>query len=172
MPRTATASAGSAFSQRVQSWPKPSKHSSSFAAAPPILLWIDDFRLGLDMYKAMLEMQGFRVLTANSGSQGIRMALWNKFDLVITDYEMPGLNGEVVASAIKTLYPEMPVLLFSGSAVVSTRCRQIVDAVCDKAQSRSELLAAIHFLLHKKRSHSLQSPIAWRASEHADRTVA
>ena len=172
MPRAATSSAGSASSAHRQSWPNVSKQASEDKADSPTLLWIDDFRPGLDLYKSMLEMHGFRVLTAASGAEGIRLALWNKLDLVITDYEMPGLDGEVVATAIKTLYPGTPVLLFSGSTIVPDRCRHSVDAICDKAQSRNELLAAIHFLLHKKRTRALQPPIAWRASEDRHRTVA
>lgn len=172
MPRAATTSAGSASSDQRRSWPGVSTHASRGQNERPTLLWVDDFRPGLDLYKAMLEMHGFDVLTAASGAEGIRLALWNKFDLVITDYEMPGVDGEVVATAIKTLYPGTPVLLFSGSTLVPGRCLQIVDAVCDKARSRNELLASIHFLLHKKRARALQPPIAWRASEDTHRTVA
>lgn len=138
----------------------------------PTLLWIDDFAQGLAMYSAMFEALGYRVLTAASGAEGIRIALFNNVDIVVTDYEMPCLDGETVAAAIKALYPDIPVVLFSGSALVSTRCRQVVDAICDKAASRIELLAAIHRLLHKKPARALQPPLAWRASENGHRTVA
>lgn len=138
----------------------------------PTLLWIDDFVPGLEMYTTMFEMQGYRVLPASSGAEGIRLALSNHIDLVVTDYEMPGLNGATVAAAMKTLYPGTPVLVFSGSTVVPGRCRRIADAICDKARSRSELLAAIHRLLHKKEASTLQPPVTWRASQNRHRTVA
>jgi CheY-like chemotaxis protein len=136
------------------------------------LLWIDDFAPGLAMYKAMFETLGFRVLTASSGAEGIKLALSNHIDAVITDYEMPEMNGEAVASAIKALRPGVPVLMFSGSTLISSRCRRVVDAFCDKAGSRDELLVAVHRLLQKKRAPVLQPRIVTPASHLRHRTVA
>lgn len=136
------------------------------------LLWIDDFAPGLELYQAMFSALGYRVLTASSGAEGIQIAAASSVDLVITDYEMPEMNGEFVAVAIKSIKPRVPVLMFSGSTLISGRCRRVVDAFCDKAGSRDELLAAIHFLLHKKRPVALQPPVAGNASHHGHRTVA
>lgn len=138
--------------------------------AKPTLLWIDDFQLGLEMYRAMFERLGYRILTASSGEKGLQIAASHDVDLVVTDYEMPGMNGEAVALALKTLKPHVPVILFSGSTTLSDRALHLVDACCDKAGSREELLAAIHFLLQKKRPAFLQPPPVALASDH--RTVA
>lgn len=136
------------------------------------LLWVDDFAPGLAMYKAMLENLGYRILTASSGAEGLNIALWNRVDLVITDYEMPEMNGQEIAAAIKALKPGVPVLMFSGSTFIPPRCRRIVDAICDKAGSRDKLLGAIHRLLHKKRMPALQPRVVAPASHHGQRTVA
>lgn len=138
--------------------------------AKATLLWIDDFQVGLEMYRAMFERLGYRVLTASSGEMGLQLATTRHVDVVVTDYEMPGMNGEAVALALKALRPDLPVILFSGSTTVSDRALQLVDACCDKAGSREELLAAIHFLLQKKRPAFLQPPPVTPASDH--RTVA
>lgn len=172
MPRIATSSGESIARSSHRDWRNLRLLSPGNADDRPTLLWIDDFRPGLEIYKVILEMYGFRVLTASSGAEGIRIALYNRFDVVVTDYEMPGIDGEGVVACIKTLYPGTPVLLFSGSALVPTRCRQMVDAVCDKGESRDKLLASIHLLLHKKRPGVLQPPVAVRASENGHRTVA
>ena len=140
--------------------------------AKATLLCIDDFETGLEMYREMFERLGYRVLTASSGEKGLRVARSHHVDLVITDYEMPGMNGEAVASALKDSRPTLPVILFSGSTTVSARALQVVDACCDKAGSREELLAAIHFLLQKKRPSFLQPPPLSTASDHGQRTVA
>ena len=134
------------------------------------LLWIDDFQVGLEMYRAMFERFGYRVLTACSGEKALRLAATHHIDLVVTDYEMPGMNGEAVALALKALKPDVPVILFSGSTTMSDRALHLADACCDKAGSREELLAAIHFLLQKKRPAFLQPPPVAQASDH--RTVA
>jgi CheY-like chemotaxis protein len=92
--------------------------------------------------------------------------------LVITDYEMPDMDGVAVAASVKAYNREIPVMLFSGSTLVPLRARYIVDAYCDKAGSRRQLLVAIHSLLEKKRSRSLQPRPVGRASDHGQRTVA
>ena len=153
-------------------------HGSRLRAARPsrrlkaTLLWIDDFQVGLEMYRSMLEGLGYRVLTACSGEAGLRIAATHSIDLVVTDYEMPGMDGEAVATALKDLDSNLPIILFSGSTTVSARAREVVDTCCDKAGSREELLAAIHFLLQKKRRTFLQPPPVDGASDHGQRTVA
>lgn len=141
-------------------------------AVAPTVLWIDDFEPGLALYKKMFEDRGFKVLTASSGETGVRLAALNRIDIVVTDYEMPGMDGLAVARSIKSLNPRTPVLLFSGSSLVPVRARRIVDGFCDKAGSRDHLLAAIHRLMQRKRSQSLQPPPVAEASDHGQRTVA
>jgi DNA-binding NarL/FixJ family response regulator len=112
------------------------------------------------------------VLTANTGEAGIELAALYPIDVVVTDYEMPGMDGLRVAVSVKALNPRTPVLLFSGSSLVPGRVRRLVDAFCDKAGPRSELLAAIHRLLQAKHSIGLQPPPERQASDHGQRTVA
>jgi len=133
--------------------------------AGPTLLWIDDFAPALVVYKATMEAFGFRVLTATSGAAGLRLAALHSVDLVITDYEMAGMNGETVAAAVKALKPAVPVIIFSGSTVISRRAHRYADAFCDKAGSRDRLLGAIHRLLHRKHGVMQQTPPPLRASD-------
>lgn len=142
------------------------------ARSKPTLLWIDDFAPALTVYKATMETLGFRVLTANNGGDGLRLAALHPVDLVITDYEMPGMNGETVAAGVKALKPALPVIVFSGSTTVSQRLRRYADAFCDKAGSRDRLLGAIHRLLHRKHPGAQQTPTPLRASDLERRTVA
>jgi CheY-like chemotaxis protein len=136
------------------------------------LLWVDDFQPGLALYRSMFEGLGFRVLTAQSGKQGVRLAAENLIDVVVTDYEMPGMNGEAMAVAIKAFKPRVPVVLFSGSTLVPLSARRVIDAFCDKAGSRDQLCTTIHRVLLKKRTRALQPLPASRASHEGRRTVA
>ena len=141
-------------------------------AGRPTLLWVDDFEPGLELYRAMFEGMGFRVLTADCGADAVKLAAHHVIDIVVTDYEMPGMDGEAVATAIKAVKPDLPVVLFSGSTLVSPRARRVVDAFCDKAGSRNQLSATIHRALQKKRSRTLQPPPLSGASDVGHRTVA
>ena len=136
------------------------------------LLWVDDFEPALVLYKTMLESLGFKVFTASNGEMGLKVVALNCLDLVVTDYEMPQMNGEAVAASVKALDPSLPVIMFSGSTLVPPRVRRVVDAFCDKAGSREQLLATIHRLLQKKRLRTQQPAPLAQASHHEQRTVA
>ncbi|MBO0912484.1 MAG: response regulator, partial [Acidobacteria bacterium] len=122
----------------------------------PSLLWIDDYKPGLELYRAMFESMGYKVFTASSGEEGVRLAISQRVDVVVTDYEMPGMNGDLVTERIKAANPHIPVVLFSGSTLVPARVRRLADAVCDKAGSRNQLFSAIYRLLRRKRTSPLQ----------------
>ena len=172
MPKTARVSL-TPNSVKSALWVRPVRMRSTRSlrnSTKATLLWIDDFTTGLEMYRVMFEQLGYRVLTASSGEEGLSIAAKRHVDLVVTDYEMPGMTGDAVAAALKALHPDLPIILFSGSTTVPFRALQAVDASCDKAGSREELLAAIHFLLEKKRPAFLQPPPVTQASDH--RTVA
>ena len=173
MRRAATSSHSSSCVPSSIAWgTKKFIESGRPSACRPSLLWIDDYKLGLELYRAMFESLGFRVLTASSGEEGVRIAATNRVDVVVTDYEMPEMNGEAVAAAIKAVKPELPIVLFSGSTLVPLRTRRVVDAFCDKAASRTHLSATIQRVLHKKRTRFLQPPRPTRASDERHRTVA
>lgn len=146
--------------KRVSTHVSPAVWAQDFEphSSRPTLLWIDDFEPGLALYQKMFEDLGFDVLTASSGKAGVRLAVTNSVDIVVTDYEMPGMNGLQVAAAIKALDARIPVLLFSGSTLLPVSSRRAVDAFCDKAGPRSELLDSIHRLLQKKPPQRLQPP--------------
>jgi len=142
------------------------------AARRPVLLWIDDFEPGLALYQVMFERLGFAVLTASSGEIGLKLAEQHTVDIVVTDFEMPNMNGEAVATAIKASKPGTPVVLFTGSTLVPQSARRAVNACCDKAGSRDQLLATLNRLLHKKHTRALQPPPIAPASDERHRTVA
>lgn len=78
------------------------------------ILVIDDERNLCILLKSNLENTGeYEVSTANSGEEGLRMAKETAYDLVITDFKMPGLNGREVLNALKDMRPYSPVVLCS-----------------------------------------------------------
>jgi len=133
-------------------------------------VWIDDYEPGLVLYKAVLESLGFRVLTASRGRVGLDLLATHPADAVVVDYEMPGMDGEAVATSIRHRRPELPIIMFSGSSMLPNRVRNVVGAVCDKAGSRDELLATINRVLGTKAATVLHTPAT--EAEHGLRGVA
>ena len=107
-----------------------------------IILCIDDDEAILSYEKALLERSGYAVLTASSPQKGLRLATTCNCDAVLLDYEMPGMNGDEVALAIKRLRPELLVILLSGSDV-PTHALASVDAFVPKLEASRQLLPVI-----------------------------
>ncbi|MGB9606733.1 MAG: response regulator, partial [Bryobacteraceae bacterium] len=79
-----------------------------------LILLVDDNKLGLSARKALLEEQGYRVTTAASGEAALELFRRARFDLVITDFKMPGMNGIELIRAIRAERPAVPIILISG----------------------------------------------------------
>ena len=81
-----------------------------------IILLVDDEPMVLNVGAAMLEKLGYRVLTADSGEEAVNIlkARPGEIDLVILDMIMPGQSGGRTFDIIKSIEPEIKVLLSSG----------------------------------------------------------
>ena len=78
------------------------------------ILVVDDNYTVRDIVSKMLCRLGFVVSSADNAERGLALFLKNKFDLVITDFNMPGMNGIQLAYFIKEKYPTTHVLLMTG----------------------------------------------------------
>jgi CheY-like chemotaxis protein len=65
-----------------------------------MILCIDDEPVGLRVRKMLLESQGYKVLTATSGREGLQLFATHPVDAVVLDYTMPEMNGDQVAIAL------------------------------------------------------------------------
>jgi CheY-like chemotaxis protein len=108
------------------------------------ILCIDDDELGLKIRKLMLEQEGHTVLTAASGEAGLRLLRESSVDVVILDYNMPGLDGAQVARIIKEISPNLPVIMLSGCAdLVPHAALDLVSALLVKGGAPEQLLVTI-----------------------------
>src|SRR3954464_959254 len=114
------------------------------SSAEKTLLWVDDYEPALALYKTLFGLSGFHVLTASSGKRALELLRNHHVDAVITDYEMPCMDGAALAQSVKQLRLALPVIMFSGSPEVSDQVSNVVDAFCDKGESRNKLLAVIN----------------------------
>jgi len=113
------------------------------------LLWVDDSRPLLSLYKSVFESLGFEVLATSSPDEALEHVSSNAPDVAILDYDMPGMDGGMLALLIKDLYPVLPVILYSGSTGIPPTAHHWVDAICAKAAPREELITTIELLSRK-----------------------
>ena len=80
------------------------------------LLLVDDNHNGLLARKSLLEEEGFVITTAINGEEAFDALCKGKFDLLITDYRMPKMNGVELIRRIRPLQPGLGIILISGFA--------------------------------------------------------
>ena len=79
------------------------------------ILVVDDEESIRFFISQVLTAAGFDVMTAKNGTQAWELFQQNGYDLVITDFHIPGINGLRLAENIKRRCPEIAVILISGS---------------------------------------------------------
>ena len=122
-------------------------------AARPRLLVVDDSVTTRTLEKSILEAAGYEVLTAVDGEAGWRLLQEQGVDLVVSDIEMPRMDGFALTEAIRRSprFAELPVVLFSSLASEQDRSRGIevgADAYIVKgAFDQDDLIKTIAQLL-------------------------
>lgn len=113
---------------------------------PRILLVDDDSRV-LHVYKEFLKDEGFEVFAKPDGKSAFEFLTDCRFDidLVVTDFDMPFMNGVELIAKIKEKKIDLPVVIFSGSRPANHGA----DDFLAKGSSPFELLEKINTLLKK-----------------------
>jgi len=99
------------------------------------ILVVDDEPFVCDAVKMMLTFDGHDVVTANDAKEALEVFEKNSFDLVITDFAMPGMKGDELAVAIKSRSPGQPVVM--------------ITAYAEMLQSSGKQLPGVDFLVSK-----------------------
>ena len=109
------------------------------------ILVVDDEPTVSEAIKMMLEHDGHKVQTANSGREALTMLEPGRFDLVTTDFSMPEMKGDALAAAIKQRLPNQRVLMISGNGLSKSSGDPLtgVDLVIGKPFLLEDLREAI-----------------------------
>ena len=112
-----------------------------------MILCIDDEPKGLQVRQLVLESQGYCVLTATSGRQGLELFAANPVHAVVLDYYMPEMDGGQVAVELRRIKPEVKILLLSAYPDIPQDVLNLVDQRAVKGTSPTALLTALQQLL-------------------------
>ena len=80
------------------------------------VLLVDDNKNGTPARRAALEEQGYETASSANGADALEKFQQAHYDLVVTDYRMPKMNGVELIAALRQLRPDLPVVLLSGFA--------------------------------------------------------
>ena len=93
------------------------KQSTDILFKPKILV-VDDKKVIREGCREVLTLEGFEVVLAENGEQGLGMIEKVHFDVVLLDLMMPGLSGFDVLSHVKALHPDTAIIIITGYATV------------------------------------------------------
>jgi len=119
--------------------------------AKATILCIDDHWNGLIGRKMLLEKNGYEVLEASGGDEGLKLFLSRNVDAVVLDYQMPGMNGDVVAARMKRINSHVPIMMLSAYGPLPKKKLSSVDSFLTKSQPPNILLSKLQGLLDNQR---------------------
>lgn len=108
------------------------------------VLVVDDEPAVRDLIQALLRHLGHRVETATGGADALEKLERGEYDLVMTDFLMPGMKGDQLAGEIRKRKPHLPIILLTGHSpdCISTE----FSLVLAKPFTRDDLKRAISAL--------------------------
>ena len=117
------------------------------------ILFVEDDLDQLQTTPRLLETFGFEVEAVAESGQAVTLMAANpqRFDLLITDYDMPGLNGVELIEVIRKYAPDLPVLMVSGREEAAGAAAGLPGevSVVIKPYDKSELQSKIQMILNK-----------------------
>ena len=122
------------------------------------ILIIDDEKAILGFLKERLMGEGFNVLTASDGKEGMNLFNDNQVDLVITDIIMPDKDGFETIIELKRICPDIKIIAMSGGGrglpeyYLDTAKGFGAQYAFEKPFKTSELLEAVHELLKEEKT--------------------
>lgn len=107
------------------------------------ILFVDDEARLREMAKAILESQGYEVLCAKDGFDGLSALKESLPDLVISDLQMPNMDGFEFLSVVRQRFPHLPVIVISGEfRGLDVPNSILADAFFEKSQYTPDQLIA------------------------------
>ena len=93
------------------------------------LLLVDDEINILSSLKRLLRRDGYNILQANSGQEGLDLLARNSVDVIVSDQRMPGMTGVEFLREVKKFYPDTVRIVLSGY----TELQSVTDAINEGA---------------------------------------
>ena len=138
------------------------------------VLCVDDEAPLLDICAIFLEKSGdFRVTTALSAADGLKLLEKNSFDAIVSDYQMPGTDGIQFLVEVRTRFGPIPFILFTGRGREEVAILAIDNGADFYVQKGGETKAQFAELSHKIRTAITRRNAENRISESEEflRTV-
>lgn len=119
------------------------------------ILFVDDHEVLARLSCEILEMQGYRAVCAYSATEALDKFEKEKFDILVTDFRMEGMNGLELARQIHQRDPQVPVIIVTGYGPVDGG--NDVNACLQKEEMFPALLEKIKIYLGEGSRETLKT---------------
>ena len=146
--------------------------ASSRHGQTAVLLVIEDDRSLREGLAMNLRIEGYTVLTARDGEEGMNLAFDARPDLVVLDIMLPLVSGWELLEELRRHDRHMPVLLLSARQTTSDKVRGLklgADDYLSKPFDRAELFARIEALLRRRHEEATGAPVLTIGDVRIDR---
>jgi len=116
------------------------------------ILVVDDEKNILKLYQAELEDEGYTVVTANSGKEGMDVFERENPDIITLDILMPDMDGIQVLRLMKEKRPDVPIIMLTAYDYRDDFSVWVSDAYVVKSSDLTNLKATIKQLIRKAAS--------------------
>ncbi len=107
----------------------------TYTAPEAEILVVDDNRMNLDVFRALLKKTRVRVMTASSGKECLRLVKRQEFDIIFLDHMMPEMDGVETLKQLKALSDNLskdaPVIALTANAVAGAKEEYIAQGFVD-----------------------------------------
>ena len=118
------------------------------------ILVVDDDLESRNILKHMLTLSHYEVETVKNGKEAVKRLKRAEFNLVLTDLDMPEMDGFTLLSHVKSQYPDIPVVVVTGLISAESRNEALAigaEGLLSKPCTKDQLLAIVSEALIKKK---------------------
>ena len=128
-----------------------------FTPNPPKgkVLIVDDAPDTLDIIQKLLSFEGYEVILAATGEEGVKKVVEEKPDVVLMDISLPGINGTEALKRIRTINPIQSVIMLTAFATVENAIHSLKEGASDfvkKPFENEHLIHIVNQALEKSRT--------------------
>ena len=111
---------------------------------PSTVLLVDDDVQYLELRAQVMKSCGFSVITAPGPMEAISMlAKTNAIKVAVLDYQMPVMNGCLLADRLKSMCPKLKIILHSGAVAIPESQMTNIDVFISKSDELARLIASV-----------------------------
>ncbi|MFY0530047.1 sigma-54-dependent transcriptional regulator [Archangium gephyra] len=120
--------------------------------SPATVLVVDDDRANLDSVSRIFQREGLETLSASNGTEALDMLRRPEVSVMVTDLMMPGMDGQELLKASRTIRPDVEVVLMTAYGTVETAVAAMKDGAYDfitKPLKRHSLVKSVQKALER-----------------------